>query len=81
LKDRLAAAPSPSIAIAHGSRESPHRDVATLSPAGRRLVAGELDWLTTRPPERWVGGVRVGAGAPDWRWDPSAAVPVREPPG
>jgi hypothetical protein len=53
---RLAASPSPPIVIACGSRESPHRDVVTLAPAGRRLLAGELDWLTTRPLERWVGG-------------------------
>jgi hypothetical protein len=78
---RLAAAPSPPIVIARGSRESAHRDVVTLSPAGRRLVAGELDWLTTRPLERWVGGVRVSPGMPDWRWDPSTAAPVLAAPG
>ena len=78
---RLAAAPTAPVTIATGSRESPHRDVVTLSPAGRRLVAGDLDWLTTKPPERWVGGVRVAAGAAEWRWDPSAAAPVLEPPG
>jgi hypothetical protein len=78
---RLAAAPSPPIVIARGSPESPHRDVVTLSPTGRRLVAGELDWLATRPLERWVGGVRVSTGMPDWRWDPMAAAPVLAPPG
>lgn len=78
---RLAAAPTPPVTIAPGSRASPHRDIVTLSAAGRRLVAGDLDWLTTRPLERWVGGVRVVAGAADWRWDPAAAAPVLEPPG
>ena len=78
---RLAAAPTAPIAITPGTGVSPHRDTVTLSPAGRRLVAGELDWLAMEPLERWVGGVRIGAGAADWRWDPSTAAPVLEPPG
>jgi hypothetical protein len=79
--ERLAAAPSAPITIAPDSGNSPHRRIVALTSTGRRLVAGELDSLTTAPLERWVGGVRVVAGAADWRWDPSAAAPVLEPPG
>ncbi|WP_247886841.1 DUF1835 domain-containing protein [Azospirillum sp. SYSU D00513] len=48
-----------------------------ITAAGRALLRGELDWLSMGPPERWVGGVRIGPGAPDWRWDEAGERPVR----
>jgi hypothetical protein len=33
------------------------------------VLKGEVDFLTLRPPNRWVGGVQIGAGLPDWRWN------------
>ena len=45
-----------------------------LTPAGEAVVAG----TTTRPPiDRWLGGVHLGPGHPDWAWDPEARRPVR----
>jgi hypothetical protein len=40
---------------------------------GRRLLAGEADWIAARGGiDTWIGGVHlVGADAP-WRWDPAA---------
>jgi hypothetical protein len=45
-----------------------------LTPAGEAVLAG----TTTRPPiDRWLGGVHLGPGHPDWAWDPAARRPVR----
>ena len=45
-----------------------------LTPAGEAVLAGS----TTRPPiDRWLGGVHLGPGHPDWAWDPTARRPVR----
>jgi hypothetical protein len=32
-------------------------------------LRGELDYLSLHPAPRWVGGVQIGPGMPDWRWD------------
>jgi hypothetical protein len=76
--DRLAAATSAPIQIEGTGPETPHRSLVTITPTGRSLLAGELDWLVTGPPERWVGGIRIVAGTPTWRWDPSTGAPVLE---
>jgi hypothetical protein len=45
-----------------------------LTPDGDAVLAG----MTTRPPiDRWLGGVHLGPGRPDWAWDPAARRPVR----
>jgi hypothetical protein len=45
-----------------------------LTPEGDALLTGHA----TRPPlDRWLGGVHLGAGRPDWAWDPDARRPVR----
>jgi hypothetical protein len=45
-----------------------------LTPAGEAVLAG----AATRPPiDRWLGGVHLGPGHPDWAWDPAARRPVR----
>jgi hypothetical protein len=45
------------------------REVLTITPAGRAVLAGELDWLSLKPRARWVGGVEIPDAAPCWRWD------------
>jgi hypothetical protein len=45
------------------------RERLTITPLGRAVLAGDVDWLSLSPPERWVGGVRILADAPCWRWD------------
>lgn len=41
---------------------------------GDTVLAGRA----TRPPiDRWLGGVHLGPGRPDWAWDPAARRPVR----
>jgi hypothetical protein len=45
-----------------------------LTPDGHAVLAGDAP----RPPvDRWLGGVHLGPGHPDWAWDPAARRPVR----
>jgi len=66
----LAAVPEPLVL-----REDIHEvkqwtlDTVTITEAGRRLLAGELNWLELPVPERWVGGVRIAPGQRNWHWD------------
>jgi hypothetical protein len=53
----------------HGEACSPWTDVLTITDLGRAVLKGEVDYLSLSPPNRWVGGVQVGVGLPDWRWD------------
>jgi hypothetical protein len=41
----------------------------SLTDTGRRVLAGEADWLAVQPQERWMGGVHLRPGGTDWRWD------------
>jgi hypothetical protein len=49
--------------------------VLSITDLGRAVLAGEVDFLSLAPPERWVGGVRVVPGAPCWRWDAAQGLP------
>jgi hypothetical protein len=40
-----------------------------ITQRGRDVVSGDLDWLSIRPIDTWLGGVRLGRGRPLWRWD------------
>jgi hypothetical protein len=44
-------------------------DTLEITGLGRQVLAGEVDWLSLGPPPRWVGGVEIGPGLRDWRWD------------
>jgi len=41
----------------------------TITEVGRAVLRGERDWMSLRPPARWVGGVHIQPGIPGWRWD------------
>jgi hypothetical protein len=47
----------------------PFRDHVEITDLGREVVSGNADWLMLEPPPRWVGGVRIHAAQPAWRWD------------
>ncbi|HEV8628912.1 MAG TPA: hypothetical protein VGV61_01245, partial [Thermoanaerobaculia bacterium] len=48
-----------------------------LTALGRRLLAGEEDWVRTSGGlDRWVGGVHLRGTAMRWRWDEGAATVV-----
>jgi uncharacterized protein DUF1835 len=40
-----------------------------LTEAGRRVLAGELDYLSIAGAPRWIGGVEVRPRESAWRWD------------
>ncbi|MFO1505071.1 MAG: DUF1835 domain-containing protein [Steroidobacteraceae bacterium] len=52
-----------------GRSRPPWTDVLQITDAGRAVLEGELDFHSLEPPMRWVGGVRISAADPDWRWD------------
>ena len=41
----------------------------TITPLGRAVLAGEIDWLSLHPPARWLGAVRFSGATPCWRWE------------
>jgi len=43
-------------------------DAYVLSPLGRRVIAGDADWLEHAPADRWIGGVHLQGEHPT-RWD------------
>jgi len=53
----------------NGEARPPWTDVLTITDLGRAVLKGAVDFMSLRAPSRWVGGVEVGAGLPDWRWD------------
>lgn len=61
----LAAAPAPLLSFSE-----PEYDVTVL---GRRVLAGDADWLEHQPLDRWIGGVHLQTGS-HWRWNESAQV-------
>lgn len=44
-------------------------DEVSLTNSGRDVLAGKRQWHSLGPAERWLGGVRIGHGAPDWVWN------------
>jgi hypothetical protein len=60
-----------------GNRHPPWTDVLAITALGRAVLLGERDFRTLDPPPRWVGGVEVGAGNVDWRWDAKRREAVR----
>ena len=40
--------------------------------AYRAVLGGRRDGLEQRSRDRWLGGVRLGAAGPNWRWDDAA---------
>nr|WP_314073447.1 DUF1835 domain-containing protein [uncultured Roseococcus sp.] len=49
----------------------------SITPLGRRVLAGEVDWLSLRPRPRWVGGVEIPGDPPCWRWDEGSGSALR----
>ena len=66
----LLEAPNPPIAVsAATARLGWPKRVLRLTATGKALLAGKLDWQSTPPLDRWVGGILVDVGAPPWRWN------------
>lgn len=52
-----------------GRSRSPWTDVLAITDLGRAVLRGDVDFRSLAPTLRFVGGVEVGAGHVDWRWD------------
>jgi hypothetical protein len=65
----------------HGELRPPWSDTLEITELGRALLRGEVDFRTLNPPPRWVGGVHIGSGSADWRWDEALREPVRRDQG
>lgn len=55
-----------------GKSRPPWTDILSITELGRAVLKGAVDFMSLAPPSRWVGGVQVGAGMPDWRWNDKA---------
>ncbi|MDP1960814.1 MAG: hypothetical protein Q8K93_01305 [Reyranella sp.] len=73
LRDLLEASRPPIAVSAATRRAAWHKRILRLTPVGKALLAGRLDWQTTGPLERWVGGIAVARGVSAWRWNPRTA--------
>lgn len=52
-------------------------DPLSITDAGRRVLAAEIDLLSLRPKARWVGGVEIRPDRRAWRWDDARGEVVR----
>ena len=53
------------------------RRSATITDAGRRMLAAAQDRVVTCGIDRWMGGVHLEGHAVPWRWDDEAQSVVR----
>ena len=69
----MAAAPPPLVVRGGApSQDAWHLDEVALTDSGRAVLDGTRDWLQSRVPERWIGGVRIAGQQRNWRWDERA---------
>ena len=73
--ERVSEPPLVRIETAPGERT--FANTLTLTEVGRAVLNGERDWQDLDPPSRWVGGVHIGRGERDWRWDERTRMPMR----
>jgi hypothetical protein len=70
LIDYMLAGSTPLITVVRTPvNENQFRIDVAITELGRAVLRGERDWLSLRPPARWVGGVHIQPGVPGWRWD------------
>lgn len=48
---------------------SMREDTIVITELGRQVLAGSVNWLSLQPPPRWIGGVCIAPGQPNWHWD------------
>jgi len=56
----------------NGKSRPPWTDTLHITDLGRAVLKRDVDFMSLAPPRRWVGGVQIEAGMPDWRWDDEA---------
>jgi len=60
LLERLANTEWPAIAL-NKQGEKPEQWQVTLSETGKRLLAGNVDWIEMNGVDRWVGGIHLSS--------------------
>lgn len=75
---RLQESVDPAIRI-EGLTNPPVEWTIHLTELGRRLVAGETDWVERNSIDRWLGGVHLHGEIGIWRWDRVRQRLVRHP--
>jgi hypothetical protein len=53
----------------NGNSRPPWTDILSITDLGRAVLKGDTDFMSLTPRGRWVGGVQIEAGLPDWRWN------------
>jgi hypothetical protein len=68
---RLASCAVPMITITETGDGAPPKALFGITPAGRKVLAGEADFIELNNADQWLGGVHL-TGDSLWRWDPAA---------
>jgi hypothetical protein len=68
---RLATCAVPMITINESGETMPPKALFGITPAGRKVLAGEADFIELNNADQWLGGVHL-TGETLWRWDPNA---------
>jgi hypothetical protein len=69
---RLASCAVPMITITEsGESGGPPKALFAITPAGRKVLTGEADFIELNNADQWLGGVHL-TGEQLWRWDPDA---------
>lgn len=61
--------------VADAEADWPQRQLA-LTATGQRVLAGQTNWLSLSHSARWVGGIRIVPGQPNWCLDPATGRPL-----
>jgi hypothetical protein len=76
---RLARARTPLLATDPPTGQVTAATGLRLTPAGRRVLAGEADHVALNGVDRWVGGVHLHGPTARWRWDEGTESITRAP--
>jgi hypothetical protein len=68
---RLASCAVPMITITETGDGAPPKALFGITPAGRKVLAGEADFIELNNADQWLGGVHLTLQSL-WRWDASA---------
>lgn len=68
---RLATCAVPMITITESTDTAPPKALFAITPAGRKVLAGEADFIELNNADQWLGGVHLTAQSL-WRWDAGA---------
>jgi hypothetical protein len=80
---RLNRGPTPLLKFTNGGENAPfsesqiHRSTIELTAAGKKVVAGQEDFVQLNGIDQWLGGVHLQGKENIWRWDNDAEAVVR----